>query len=336
MKAALVLAADGFSLLQQAGEINAMLSTMQMSFSQLELWLFYQGRPPDSFPEMDPALSAIKRIAMATDNHLPEAYLQLLMQLWEKSPMDLLVFASDGLGAELATRLGYRLHGTSCLKVEACRFTSGLLEVIKPVYGNNLTARFSLSSPPYFLSVAKRSCPPAAVTRYDQVEMETVTLIQPQYNWVIKTLALPNPPDTGLAHADRVLVVGQGVNNKETMDALRDVATTMGAEMGASRPVVMNALADMNRLIGASGLIISPKLCIAAGVTGTAVFSVGIKNSEFIVAINTDRQAPIFHVAHVGLVGDLEGILSELAKVITAEKAKKMQADVSAPTLEKS
>jgi electron transfer flavoprotein alpha subunit len=83
----------------------------------------------------------------------------------------------------------------------------------------------------------------------------------------------------------------------------------------------MNAWTDMNRLIGASGQIISPKLCIVAGVSGTAVFSVGIKNSEFIVAVNTDSNAPIFQMAHVGIVGDLQGVLSELAKVITAEKA---------------
>jgi len=85
----------------------------------------------------------------------------------------------------------------------------------------------------------------------------------------------------------------------------------------------MNAWTDMNRLIGTSGLIISPKLCIVAGVSGTGVFSVGIKSSEVIVAINTDSKAPIFQMADVGIVGDLLAILSELEKVITADKAQK-------------
>jgi len=87
--------------------------------------------------------------------------------------------------------------------------------------------------------------------------------------------------------------------------------------------VVMNAWIDMNRLIGASGLIISPKICLAVGVSGTGVFSAGIKNSGFIVAINIDGKAPIFQIADVGIVGDLKTVLLELEKVITARETKK-------------
>jgi len=85
----------------------------------------------------------------------------------------------------------------------------------------------------------------------------------------------------------------------------------------------MNAWADMDRLVGTSGLLLSPKLCITAGVSGSAVFTAGIKASEFIVSINTDRKAPIFQIAHVGIVGELQPILQELEKVILEEKDKK-------------
>jgi electron transfer flavoprotein alpha subunit len=322
MKAALVLSADSASIRQQAGEINAMLNRMATTFTRLELWLFYRDIPPEIFPEIDCPLSAIRLIAVEYA-HLPESYLQLLLDLMRQYPVDLFVFASDGLGAELATRLAYRLNGNSCLQVEDCKLASGKLEVIKPVYGNHLSARFILEHPPYCLSVAKQPCLPARMTSSELAKIEIITLNQPRTDCQKEILTIPDQPATGLTCADLVLVVGQGANSKETVDVLKGIANSMGAELGASRPVVMNAWTDMNRLIGTSGLIISPKLCIAAGVSGTGVFSVGIKSSEFIVAINTDSKAPIFQMADVGIVGDLLAILSELEKVITAEKAQK-------------
>jgi electron transfer flavoprotein alpha subunit len=321
MKAAVVLIAENPSLRQQAGEINAIVKNLATELSSMELWLFYRGNHPEFFPEFDCALSSIKLIATEQD-HLPESYLQALQQVMDQAPVDLLLFGSDGLGAELATRLSYRLGGSSCLQVEDCNVTSEKLEVIKPVYGNNLAARLVLEFPPYCLSVAKQPCRPAKMVRRELPKTEILTSNPPRYNWVKETLTIPDQSDTGLADADRVLVVGQGAKNKQTVDALQSVAKKIGAELGASRPVVMNGWADMNRLIGASGLILSPKLCLAAGVSGTAVFSVGIKSSEFIVAINTDAQAPIFQIADVGIVGDLQAVLSELEKVITAEKSK--------------
>jgi electron transfer flavoprotein alpha subunit len=322
VKAALVLSVDSALIRQQAGEIKAMLNRMATPFTRLELWLFYQDIRPEIFPEIDCSLSGIKLIAVE-HAHLPESYLQLLLQLMRQYPVDLFVFASDGLGAELATRLAYRLKGNSCLQVEDCNLASGKLEVIKPVYGNHLSARFILEYPPYCLSVAKQPCLPARMTRSELPKIDIITLNQPRHDGENEILTIPDQSATGLIGADLVLVVGQGANSKESVDILQGIANSMGAELGASRPVVMNAWTDMNRLIGTSGLIISPKLCIAAGVSGTGVFSVGIKSSEFIVAINTDSKAAIFQIADVGIVGDLLAILSELVEVITAEKAKK-------------
>ena len=322
MKAAIVLSFDSSSLQQQVHEINEMLNNIGARFSSLELWLFYKERKPEFFPEISSPLSDIKLIKV--DNaHSPESYLQLLVHLMSQYPMDLLMFSSDGSGEELATRLAYRLNGSSCLKVEDFSLTSAKLEVIKPVYRNNLLARFVLESSPYCLSVAKQPCCSVKMIPCEFLKMETITLDQTQPPWVKKSLTILDQPETGLIDADLVLVVGQGANNKETVDVLKGIANTIGAQFGASRPVVMNAWADMNRLIGASGLIISPKLCIAAGVSGTGVFSVGIKSSGFIVAINIDSKARIFQIADVGIVGDVQAVLSELEKVILVEKDKK-------------
>ena len=322
MKTAIILNAESRSLQQQASEINTILKNLTAALSSIELWLFYTGRQPESVPEMDCSLSVIKMIAVK-NSYLPEYYLYLLEQLIIKNPMDLLLFPSDGPGGETATRLAYRTGGSSSLQVEECGMASGRLEIARPFYGNNLRARFVLDHPPYCLSVARQPFQPVMMIPCDPRKMETVKLDQPHCDWITGVVTIPDQPDTGLAYADFVLVVGQGVKNKKTAYVLQDVAEKIGAELGASRPVVMNAWIDMNRLIGASGLIISPKICIAAGVSGTGVFSVGIKNSEFIVAVNTDSNAPIFQIAHAGIVGDLQEILAELEKLIIAEKTGK-------------
>lgn len=320
MKAALVLFADSPLLQQQSHEIKTVLKHTAAGFNRLELWMFYQDCPPELLPEIS-GVSAVKQIRVE-HAHLPELYLQLLARLMNQDPVDLLFFPSDGLGAELATRLAYRLNGSSCLKIEACHLKQTRVEVTKPVYGNHLLGRFGLASAPYCLSVAKKACGTVRMIPYEGVKQETITLNPVQPHWIKEQCVLLDPPKTGLADADLVLVVGQGAGNRQTVDLLQGIANTIGAQMGASRPVVMNAWMDYHRLIGASGLIISPKICIAAGVSGTGVFSVGIKNSQFIVAINHDGKAPIFQISDVGIVGDLTTILLELEKVILDERDK--------------
>lgn len=319
MKAALVLHADDALIRQQAGEINAALKGAAPGLTRVELWLIYRDNPPEYFPEIDFPLACI-RLAAVEQTHMPEYYLRLLQHLIDRYPMDLFVFPSNGWGGELATRLAYRANGCSCLQVESCDTASGKLEVIKPVYGNNLSARFAMEQTPCCLSVAKQPCSPVKMTRSGLVEIEEIKWKQTQLDSGHAVLMIPDPPATGLADAELVLVVGQGAGNRETVDLLQGFAYAMGAELGASRPVVMNAWVDMNRLIGTSGLIVSPKLCIAAGVSGAGVFSVGIKNSECIVAINTDPDAPIFQIADVGIVCDLKKFLTELAEVIRTGK----------------
>ncbi len=339
MKVAIVLSMDSPSVKQQAGEINDMLKHMAPGPTCVELWMFYTDTQPDFFPEFSPkiglSLSDITLIALK-QGYLPESYLQVLSDLTDKNPadknpvdqapVDVIIFPSDGLGKELATRLAYRTKGSSCLQVQNYCLVSGRIEVTKPVYGNNLQATFILENPPYCLSAAKRPCAPVKMIpiKGHGHDAKILSLNQAQGDWVKEILKIPDQSDTGLADADLLLIVGQGAKNKDTVDILQGIATSIGAALGASRPVVMNAWTDMDRLIGTSGLLLSPKLCITAGVSGTAVFTAGIKASEFIVAINTDSKAPIFQIAHVGIVGELQPILLELEKVILDEKDKKI------------
>ena len=317
MRATIVLNAENAALAQQAGEINATLKNIPTTFSGIDLWLFYQNRTPTKLPQIEGPISGIRKIQV-TQGYLPEAYLHLLVQLMDNYPADLILFPADRLGEELATRLAYRLGGSSALQIESIQLNSGELEVTKPVYGNNLTGRLMMTRPPYCLAIAHVPASPVQMIEEEPLQVEQVALPQLTYDWVNAVIIHQDQPETNLAESDFVLVTGQGAEDIETVNLVREIAAKMGAELAGSRQAVMNAWMDMNRLIGASGLTISPKLCIVAGVSGSAFFKMGIRNSKLIVAINTDSDAPIFEVADVGIVADLKPVLLELEKLMAS------------------
>lgn len=322
MKTAIILFADTASLLKHTAEINLLLSGIASMLKNVELWLFFHEKKPDHFPDISCSLSCIKLIRVEHP-HLPESFLLLLEQMACENLPDLLLFASDGLGAELATRLSYRLNGSSCLKVETVRIKNKKFEITKPAYNNNMIAKFTLDCTPYCLSVAKIPCQPADNIKKNLPIFEQSEINQLKPDWVKSFSMITDTVDTELEKASIVLAVGSGIQNRNNMKRLKSLAKTMGAQIGASRPVVMNAWTKMSRLIGASGKILSPSLCIAAGISGTGVFCVGIRKSAFIVAINTDCQADIFQIADIGIVDDLMTILMELEDVINTQETAK-------------
>jgi electron transfer flavoprotein alpha subunit len=124
-----------------------------------------------------------------------------------------------------------------------------------------------------------------------------------------------------LTKADIILAVGRGVGGADKMGPVEELAKALGAEIGASRPVIDNGWLPRDRQIGSSGQTVAPKLYIAAGISGAIQHLVGMKGSTVVVAINKDPGAPIFTVAHYGIVGDLHEILPALTEAVRAAKA---------------
>jgi len=121
-----------------------------------------------------------------------------------------------------------------------------------------------------------------------------------------------------LGQAERIVAVGRGIKSQENIALAEKLATAMGAEVAASRPICDNGWLPMERQIGSSGQTVAPKLYVALGISGAIQHLVGMKGSRTIVAINKDAEAPIFEVADYGIVGDL----FEIAPAIIAELEK--------------
>jgi len=125
-----------------------------------------------------------------------------------------------------------------------------------------------------------------------------------------------------LSQAEVIVAVGRGIKAKENLELVQKLAETLGAEIGASRPICDNGWLPMDRQIGSSGQTVAPRLYFGLGVSGAIQHQVGMKGSRTIVAINKDKEAPIFEVAAYGIVGDLFEIVPPLIEEIRKIKAR--------------
>jgi electron transfer flavoprotein alpha subunit len=123
-----------------------------------------------------------------------------------------------------------------------------------------------------------------------------------------------------LGSAQAIVAVGRGIKEESNLSLIRDLASSLSAEIAASRPICDNGWLPIERQVGSSGQTVAPKLYVAVGISGAIQHLVGMKGSQCIVAINKDAEAPIFEVADYGIVGDLFEVLPALTESIKAAR----------------
>ena len=131
------------------------------------------------------------------------------------------------------------------------------------------------------------------------------------------------PKDVDISEADVIVAIGRGALSESMRQNAKELADLLGGVVACTRPLVESNVFDAKHQIGLSGRTVKPKLIFCLGISGAVQFAAGMKSSDCIVAINTDKSAPIFDVAHYCVVGDVNEIVPMLI-----EKIKEAKADV--------
>lgn len=230
-------------------------------------------------------------------------------------PSVVLVGATS-LGRSLAPRLATRFHTgltADCTRLEL-RANSDLVQ-IRPAFGGNIMAQI----------VTGNTRPQFATVRYKvmnapqrQVEPSGELKSRPLPGAALKSPVThvstqPVPAGKTISDAEILVVGGRGLQKEADLDMIRELAALLGGDWAVSRPLVEKGWATNARQIGLSGRTVRPRLIITCGVSGAIQFTACMNASDHIVAINNDAEAPIFEVAHVGIVGDLYQIVPTLS-----------------------
>jgi electron transfer flavoprotein alpha subunit len=216
---------------------------------------------------------------------------------------------------KLAARLGQTLIGDVTAIADGPVFTRQLLQ-------GRLNGSYRHSgNGPCFVSVQ------AGAFRADEAQSGTaqITVFTP----TIEPAQIRTKPSerfrgaaqtVDLGAAQRIVGVGRGIKDAANLPLVQELATALGAELGASRPICDNGWLAMERQIGSSGQTIAPKLYIALGISGAIQHLVGIKGSQCVVAVNKDPDAPIFEAADYGIVGDLMDVVPVITEAVKAAR----------------
>jgi electron transfer flavoprotein alpha subunit len=124
-----------------------------------------------------------------------------------------------------------------------------------------------------------------------------------------------------LTQAEVIVSVGRGIKEQKNIDLAKQLADALSGEIAASRPICDSGWLPMDRQIGSSGQTVSPKLYLALGISGAIQHIVGMKGARSVVAVNKDREAPIFEIADVAVVANLFDVVPPLVEEIKKTKS---------------
>ena len=242
----------------------------------------------------------------------PAVHKQLLLDIIAKDQPDMVVFSHSSYGWDLAPRISLALDAAQVSEV--VDIVDG--EPVAPVCNAKLRRQVKTKTSQNVVTLqAGAFClSEEPVGTPTVVPIDTDTATQIEFNGYEEA-------ETGgvdLSKVEVIVSAGRGIGKPENLEIIAGLASALKGEYGASRPVVDSEWADHTRQVGTTGQTVSPKLYVACGISGAIQHLAGMKKSEFVVAINTDKDAPISEVADVFVVADLKQFVPTLTEKVQA------------------
>ncbi len=296
---------------RQAEELNyftdKFCTNMEMGSS---LIFIEKGMDAKTFEVYAPTMEII---CLEVPYYQPEMALEQLTP--QMNSQDIYLFGNSYSLTELAVRASERMGGTSVLSAQEISVQNRGIYVKKMVYSSYMEAEFLLKRAPFCISLSKGLGEKAMINQAHQVSLVRCSEGM-KVNHVLSRTIEKEVKEETLENAKVLVIAGRGIKQKEQIEDLERLSASLNGELGVSRPVAMNAWAPMNRLIGVSGTMAKPELCITFGVSGAPAFYAGIEKSKLIVAINSDVQAPIMKNADVSVIDDSQAMRKAIESYI--------------------
>jgi electron transfer flavoprotein alpha subunit len=257
--------------------------------------------------------------------YTPEAYVAALAPAIREASPDYVLFPHTYQSMDFFPRLAQRVDGVLIPGAGALGMEEGAVVWTRPILGGKLEAKVrvkadrggrtvlaSVQSGAFSADDAPSGTAPRGALPVDLSDLG------PRRE--ILGVEQAGEEEVDLSKAGVIVAAGRGVGGEDKMGVIEELAAALGAEIGASRPVIDNGWLPRDRQIGSSGQTVAPRLYVAVGISGAIQHLVGMKGSGIVVAINKDRNAPIFGVSDYGIVGDLHEILPALTAAIREAK----------------
>ncbi len=261
------------------------------------------------------------------ENFRTAPYAHVLVELIKKYRPQIVLYGATHLGRDLAPRVASTTRSgmtADCTDLDIQDVTEkngtvhpNLLLQIRPAFGGNIVATIvNYDQWPQMATVREGVMPlrDADPNRKGQVIKEAISLENQALLAVEVIKREVEKRKLNLKGARVVVAGGAGVGSKENFDLIFDLAGAFGGAVGASRAAIDNGYIGHEHQIGQTGTTVRPALYIACGISGAIQHRAGMEESAKIIAINTDKDAPIFGVAHYGIVGDLKAVIPMMIK----------------------
>lgn len=244
------------------------------------------------------------------------AYAKIITEIAKKEGAEILFLPASQMGKDLAPRVAVRLEAGIAADCTALKVENGEIIATRPVYAGKALTDVKVTSPAKIYTL-RPNVFTAGSSNGTAAAVEEVTIQLDEADFrakVVETKVATGRPD--VTEAAIIVSGGRGLKGPENFHLVEELADALGAAVGASRAVVDAGWRPHDEQVGQTGKTVSPTLYVACGISGAVQHLAGMSSSKYIVAINKDKDAPIFQIADYGVVGDVFEILPMLTQEI--------------------
>jgi electron transfer flavoprotein alpha subunit len=241
-----------------------------------------------------------------------ESFARALAQVISEEKPAVVLIPFTAMGRDLAPRVAARVGAGLVSDVVKLEVKDGRLEARRPMYAGKAFATVRWEGEPQMATLRPNVFPLATPEAARKFETVTGTADVTTRRAQVRSVQAGGAGKVELTEAQIIVSGGRGLKGPENFHLVEELASALGAAVGASRAVVDAGWVDHQYQVGQTGKTVSPTLYVAAGISGAIQHLAGMSSSKVIVAINKDPDAPIFKVADYGLVGDVFEVLPKL------------------------